>query len=256
MPDIPFPVVIDVERYQTDCRRDSKNCNWVQLPPKQAACYKIEFDGLPGDAISTEAFFSSVADRYTKVIVYSACRDVTLYVSTDGDACSGRTPEKRTFKGTADFVARLRIADPSHVQTIQFPDKGKIDMHTSCGVNVTSERTDSGNVFSVISEMLKQAKSIKERPRINLNEINRYPKIKDSCVYVRPTAWNGTRLCAPCRAVCPPTLYVYYFQSSTFNPLIRLNSSVLLVTSVKALETACAAISISYGPINLPSCLS
>src|SRR5271168_2696791 len=51
--------------------------------------------------------------------------------------------------------------------------------------------------------------------------------------------------------------YTHYLdQFSTLRPLTRLNSSVLLVTSVSSRERACAAMKRSFAPIIVPHALS
>jgi len=163
-----LPVVIDIDDYKekADCK-NGKLCRWIDLPSNETDwCYRIDFGDISQDGIKAQEFFKQYSGKKIDVMIYSACRDATLWVSKKKDkekACAiMEQTEQKKFQPQSEFVARLKVADPEYLQTMKFPDKGKIDMHSSCGANVTSEKTESTDIVSLISEILKQAKSIKE----------------------------------------------------------------------------------------------
>ena len=156
-----LPVVIDVDDYIKKACGSGNLCNSLDLPNNETTwCYKIDFGGTSTDAVKADEFFKKYSEKKTDVMIYSACRDATLWVSKKIGGSCAITGKK--FESTNDFVAKLKVADPTYLQTTKFPEKGKVDMHSSCGANVSSEKTESTDIFSLISEILKQAKSIKE----------------------------------------------------------------------------------------------
>jgi hypothetical protein len=158
-----LPVVIDVDEYRKEACGTEPFCKAIDLPSNETAwCYKIDFGDTSNDAIKADEFFNKYSEKKADVMIYSACREATIWVSKKKNDGSCAIMEQKKFEPKTDFVAKLKVADPNYIQTMKFPQKGKIDMHSSCGANVTSEKTESTDIFSVISEFLKQAKSIKE----------------------------------------------------------------------------------------------
>jgi len=45
---------------------------------------------------------------------------------------------------------------------VRLPTKGKVDAHSACGVNVTSEKSDTSSAWAILGEIGKQATSIKK----------------------------------------------------------------------------------------------
>lgn len=160
--DPKLPVVIDVAEYvKNACGQQP--CKWLPLPNNETKwCYKVEVGDMPPDAVDTAKFMKKFAETESDVMIYSACRDATVSISklNTGEKCE--TKQVQVFNDKDDFVAKVKIADPAKVQTIKFPKKGKIDMHSSCGANLTDEKTDSTDTIAVLGELLKQAKTIKE----------------------------------------------------------------------------------------------
>src|SRR5690606_17965840 len=99
---------------------------------------------LPPDAVAVE----EVIGKKTNSFIYAACRKATVQFKTkDGKVHS----------------TEVRISDPRHVQRVAFPIKGKIVVHSQCGVSVTSEKdtgvASNADLFKAIAE---QAKALKE----------------------------------------------------------------------------------------------
>lgn len=142
------PAVIDVEDYKEQCP-NNEEC-WQNLLPNKDFKYKIIFSDKPKDSVEKSEFFDN---KKTSVLPYSACKDATLTVKS----------------ATEKYVFSLKTADPNLVQTIKFPSKGTITMHTSCGINVTDEKSESEDAFSIIASLIKQAQAIKEAQKEESN---------------------------------------------------------------------------------------
>jgi hypothetical protein len=83
----------------------------------------------------------------TQSLLYAACRTATVEYLIDG---------KR-------HQAELKISDPRYVQRVAFPVKGKITMHSQCGVSVSSEKeTGVATEAALFEAIAEQAKALKE----------------------------------------------------------------------------------------------
>ncbi len=107
-------------------------------------CISVEIGSRPVDAISSEPLFGKPTSNY----FYSSCRDATIsYEQAPGGV------KKRVSKA-------IRIADPNVVQQVQFPYKGSVTMHSSCGVSVKTDAASPQNTISVIDALAAQLKAI------------------------------------------------------------------------------------------------
>jgi hypothetical protein len=164
-PDMPdrLPAVIDPQAYAS---RPANAPRWLVVPrnesieqdPDNEWVYRLNIDQLPKDAMPAKTFFDKYATK-TDLFPYSACRDATLYVLKSKKGASDEERDKGIGKA---FVFGLKIADPSSVMLVRLPTKGKIDVHSACGVNVTSEKSDTSSAWSILGEIGKQAASIKK----------------------------------------------------------------------------------------------
>lgn len=164
-PDLPqrLPVVIDPWAYE---RRSDRNVRWLPLPMNQTVdqepdstwVYRLDIEQPPVDALPAKTFFETHGRR-TDVMPFAACRDATLYVLKSKKKASDQDRDKALNEA---WIFGLKVADPDRVITIKFPAKGKVDMHTACGANVTSEKTETASAWAVLGEIVKQAASIKK----------------------------------------------------------------------------------------------
>lgn len=110
--------------------------------------YTFTIGAVPKDAYSTEDYVAAF-DKGVKsnVLFYSACRDATI-TFTNG-----------TFK---DKSFSMKVSDPKFIQTIAMPTKGAISFHSSCGVNVSSEKSGTATTMEVLNALMNQAKTLLE----------------------------------------------------------------------------------------------
>jgi hypothetical protein len=137
-----LPFVIDPQEYM-----DSKK-EWRETPSDPQWEYSLAIDPAPTDAVDADTFFRDRA-KQTNVFPYSACHDAVL-----------RLRKKMAPDKPQSFGMKLALRDK--VMTIALPDKGKVDMHTQCGANVTSEKSDTSSTWSLIGEVIKQSVAIKK----------------------------------------------------------------------------------------------
>lgn len=110
-----------------------------------SACVQIEFGPLPLDARKSDSY---QFDKKTSAYYYSACRSVTVTVTY---------PDKRVLK------KQLKIADPNFIQSVHFPYKGVITMHSECGISVKTDATpDPLYSIGVVAEVLDQIQAVKK----------------------------------------------------------------------------------------------
>jgi hypothetical protein len=110
--------------------------------PGLKGCIKVMLQALPPDAAPR----SSLPTGNSNNFYYSACRDAAIEVT------QGKDLIKRT----------VRVADPRYVQSVEFPAKGTVTMHSACGVSVKTEKTASDNTASVVDALSAQGKAIKD----------------------------------------------------------------------------------------------
>jgi hypothetical protein len=107
-------------------------------------CVNVSVGALPPDAISFEAL---TVNENVDVLYYAACRPISISVTHRGEV----------LKATG------RISDPRFVQSVRFPAKGTLNMHSQCGVSIKSDKASNETTASAIIEALAaQAKAIKE----------------------------------------------------------------------------------------------
>jgi len=146
-----FPSYIDVTKFVDEIEDKEKARQAISKTgeklPDGNTTYNIDIGPVSKDAIERGKFITNHDGKTVSVLFYAACRDVNVHFTTD--------PAKNK-------VFNLRISDPNFVQTIQLPAKGKIDMHTGCGVNVTSEKADVATDIKIVNELISQVKSIRD----------------------------------------------------------------------------------------------
>jgi len=164
-PDMPgrLPVVVDPRSYE---QRPDKKVKWLPLPrneevdqePNATWVFRLDIEPVPVDAVSTPTFFEKHA-RGTDVMPFAACHDATLYVLKSPKKATDAERDK-LLKDAWAFG--LKLANPDRVLTVKLPVKGKVDMHTACGANVTSDKTETASAWAILGEVVKQATAIKK----------------------------------------------------------------------------------------------
>ncbi|NHZ96839.1 hypothetical protein [Massilia sp. CCM 8734] len=134
---ITSPVTIDVSRFLAD-KRKIIPYNFEENN-METSCITLEIGKPPFDAVETEKYPWNIE---TSNFYYSACRDLKLTITY---------PDKRVL------VKSFRIADPFLIQSVQFPYKGSISMHSQCGVSVKTDGMANPNYgLEVANEIAKQ----------------------------------------------------------------------------------------------------
>lgn len=113
--------------------------------PDNKGCIRVTLRELPKDAMPASMI---PKDTPTHNFYYSACREALVEVLAGN--------------GTRAGARTVRVADPSHVQVVQFPAKGTIKMHSECGVSVVTDSVAQDNGAAVATALAEQAKAIKE----------------------------------------------------------------------------------------------
>jgi len=134
---------IDLTGFMTE-RKDARPYFFDETN-SASRCVEVEVDELPPDAMPVDKY---PWDTPTSHFYYSACRNVKVTVSY---------PDKR------QTVKNLKIADPHYLQSVQYPYKGVVTMHSQCGVSVVAEAY--GNPMSgldSVAELLKQIEEIRK----------------------------------------------------------------------------------------------
>lgn len=108
-------------------------------------CIRVTLGELPKDAMPASGI---PKDTPTHNFYYSACREARVEVLGANGAPAG--------------ARVVRVADPLHVQFVQFPAKGTIRMHSECGVSVVTDSVAPDNGAAVASAFADQAKAIKD----------------------------------------------------------------------------------------------
>lgn len=101
----------------------------------EAGCIFAKVHRPPVDA---ERESNIVYGEATEKFYYSACRQVEVQVNDGGSI----------------ITKSARISDPSHIQFVNFPTKGSINMHSECGVSVVTEKGDGSSASLAIIEAL------------------------------------------------------------------------------------------------------
>lgn len=139
--DCQWPRVIDINPLLNGPKPEKQS---LKGSLKNGCDFTIDFGPVPPDAILREKY------PFTKrqhTLFYSACRDATITI--------------RTGNGES-VISTVRIADPNYLQTVVYPAKGKITMHSSCGVSTQSELVDVATGLEILNALIAQAKSIRD----------------------------------------------------------------------------------------------
>ena len=125
---------------------DSKDPTWtidILLSP-------LPKDSIPASDLPSDKPYTSHA------FLYSACREATVTLKYNGkDYVPG--------VGTIQLIpTSIMVADPSALEALRFPDKGKVIAAASCGADSTSEASPVSSSFEVIDALLTQAKGVKD----------------------------------------------------------------------------------------------
>lgn len=163
---IAIPVAIDVEPDQT---------TWKDLPENQGWYYKVgrfvkegeEVDTLvkETDAVERNAYFTKYKDRFfslfysTRTIPASSCLEAHLVVGTKDN--NGKIQQRKRWP--------IQLADYKNVRTYELPDKGSIATHTLCGADIVTEKADTSSAWQLLSEIVTQAKAIREAQKTDSN---------------------------------------------------------------------------------------
>ncbi len=139
--DCQWPRVIDINPLLNGPKPDKHS---LKGSLKNGCDFTIDFGQVPPDAIPRDRYPFTKRQR---TFFYSACRDATVIINTpDGEP----------------VASTVRIADPNFLQTVVYPAKGKITMHSSCGVSTQSELVDTASGLEILNALIAQAKSIRD----------------------------------------------------------------------------------------------
>jgi hypothetical protein len=112
----------------------------------------LTISAIPPDAVATDLIFNTNPTSSTSKFYFSSCRSITVDASIKDK--SGKV-QRLNFSG--------KIADPEYLQMVELPIKGKVSMHTQCGVSVSSETETGVSSPTAIAEALAvQGKAIKD----------------------------------------------------------------------------------------------
>lgn len=135
-----LPQVIDVSRHLNVPTLTSV----TQKGTLTKGCeYIVKYGPIPPDAVSRNEYPFS---KRQHTLFYSACRDATLTINIDGQR----------------VVSTVKVADPNYLQTVVYPAKGKISMHSACGVSVESELVETATTPEILNALIAQAKSLRD----------------------------------------------------------------------------------------------
>lgn len=115
---------------------------------------EIELGALPQDAQSIDLLpFGKDTSSY----YYAACRTAIIRVPI----CPSKA--KSPCDQSAYTLPPVKISDPRYFQSVGLPQKGKITMHSQCGVSVSTEK-DSGTSSNaeVAAALAAQIAAVKE----------------------------------------------------------------------------------------------
>ena len=146
-----LPLAIDTEFFlnQTKSKAGDKDVRKgiVEKNCVSQVGYDIQFGPLPSDAVARAPFLEHIKQGPQEVMFYSACRPATITFTTE------------PLKGQ-QFTTT--VADPNFIQTVKLPAKGKVDMHSACGVNTTSEASGASSTTDIVGALIGQVKNVRE----------------------------------------------------------------------------------------------
>lgn len=113
---------------------------------------QMKISAIPPDSVGRNVVFQENPTKATSDFFFSACRSIT--VDTAIKDKNGNI-DKLTING--------KIADPQYLQRVELPIKGKVAMHSQCGVSVSSDTDPGVSSSAAIAEALAtQGKAIKD----------------------------------------------------------------------------------------------
>lgn len=127
--------------------------------------FNISFGELSADAIELKKYFDLTQGRNQNALFTSACRTMTITFTT------GPLKDKK-------YTAM--IADPHYIQTVAYPAKGVIKMHTVCGADVLSDSATASTSAEVVNAVIAQAKSLSETWKTAKDKAEADKKAKDA----------------------------------------------------------------------------
>lgn len=104
----------------------------------------LAVEAVPTDAVKTQTFVDNYFSKKSDVLIYSACRKGTVTLTVAG--------EPKTWS--------VVVADPSYVQTIKIPEKGKLSSHAGCGMDSSSDPSSVASGAEVVNKLVAQTKAI------------------------------------------------------------------------------------------------
>jgi len=153
-----LPTGIDVSEFlansKTNCKEEDPDlalsCDVALAAAPGSYTWRagIEIDAAPKSSIPIEEIDWPLNGD---VLVYPACREMKLTVT----AMQAGVP-------LPPFSTVLYVSDPSRLETVRLPQKGKVVMKLPCGVNVTSEKAAVSNELDVLKELLTQAAAVRK----------------------------------------------------------------------------------------------
>jgi hypothetical protein len=128
-------------------RNAAISCTEFAVPDTDSFKLSVEIGSVPVDAVSADVL-ASTFDSHS--YYYSACRTMNVVLTS--------TDPKKTQK----IAATLSVADPAWLQTLRFPDKGKITVLPSCGANSVASDAKLPTGMDYINGLISAAKAIKD----------------------------------------------------------------------------------------------
>ena len=135
---------------------------------------KIDIGALHKDARRIDG--GGLFDQTTSNFYYAACRTATVRMpsmclaASNTAAKAGKSSKDGKASASATVCTQdeyklqpVAIADPRYYQSVGLPQKGKINMHSQCGVSVSTDK-DSGvsSNAAITAELLAQLAAVKE----------------------------------------------------------------------------------------------
>jgi len=138
-----MPVTLSLDLKSTGRAADETAAQGNASNPEKD-CIKIRVEGLPPDALAYDILSAPLP---TDSFLYSACRTVSVTVLHRGER----------------LTISARVSDPRYFQSVRFPPKGTLTMHSQCGVSITSEKAaNQVDASAVIQALAAQGKAIKD----------------------------------------------------------------------------------------------
>ena len=141
---------------QASCNRDTNGTISCTDQPTGDPdwTFDIKITALPKDSVSLSSILNSSLPAYSSgSFIYSACREAVVTLKYNNLDRVGKVQLLPTS---------VMIADPSAVEFLRFPDKGKVIAGASCGADSTSEASPVSSNMAVIDALLTQAKGMKD----------------------------------------------------------------------------------------------